>query len=105
MEKREIRNVVEARLFCLELAVQSARLLGRADNVEQIADQYFAWATKSVDLAGPTKKTPDDIKVGQGSEDDAGPVGGDKDKSGGTGAEGGQGGPASLRQAGGGKNG
>jgi hypothetical protein len=75
----------ELRLHCLDMAVNSARLLGRADNVTAVADAYFAWITQA----------PPASPVGE-TGDDAGPVGGNPAGGG----AGGQSGPASLRQAG-----
>lgn len=36
----------EVRLHALDMAVRSSQLMGRADNVMQLAEQYFEWISK-----------------------------------------------------------
>lgn len=49
MNERQIsRNpgAVEVRLHCLDMAVRSAALSGRADNLMALAGQYYSWVTE-----------------------------------------------------------
>lgn len=58
-------SLVEVRLHCLDMAVNSARLLGRAEAVESVANTYFAWVTQ----------VPQRPEQPRQSNDDAGAVG------------------------------
>lgn len=90
MERTISRNPsrLEARLHCLDMAVRSAQLLGRADNTMGLAEQYFAWCMK------PPPVEPAEL-------DDLKPIGGaeaNKEPAAGGNASGAV--PPSLRQQG-----
>lgn len=103
MERQLSRNptTVEVRVHCLDMAVRSAQLMGRADSLLQIAEQYFEWCTRGAQPVEGARPV-DPPQAG----DDAGPIGGGGDgidgNDGSHGNEGGEGskGPASLRQGG-----
>jgi hypothetical protein len=56
MTEKSAKTLPEIRLACLDLACQSGRLLGRAENVEQIAESYFEWIMRGTPHTVPVEQ-------------------------------------------------
>jgi hypothetical protein len=97
MERNISRNPcnAEIRLHCLDMAVRSAAVMGRADNLFVLAEQNFAWVTTGTKPGEPRTTAP-----GGRQDDDGEGLGGEGGSGEGEGS--GDGKPASLRQARGG---
>lgn len=84
MSERQIsRNpgAVEVRLHCLDMAVRSGVLSGRADGLMQLADQYFDWVMRPQAKAAEPEPPPADrhadsesVDLGAGGPPAAGTV-------------------------------